>query len=395
MLRVVDPEGLQASDNMPINVVSPPEDPEPNTDYNLTFQVDMGTYSGPVTVGNSIQGWNSAGMIQLGDSDGDGVYTGQMTLSPGSFMEYKFIKGYDGSGEWETVPVECGLQTDSFINRTVTMPTADLVLPVTPFGDCPGGAANLYVCDGDPGRIPAADVSGRQIRLDQLPIHMKGVNWSPTPLGSGPPWGDGFSQYASQDAALMAAAGINVVRTYGPISDFAVLDELYSHGIMVLMTVFYGYDDTIDTALSHVCALKSHPAIIGWLIGNEWNYTNLSQNISFEQAISTVESVAEAIKNNDNTRPVGSVYGGLPPWNVLNSTPSVDFWGTNVYTGASFGALFSDWEAASTKPLFLGEYGSDVWDARINGENQSMQATIVESLTAEIHAKSTVDNSGV
>ena len=90
-----------------------------------------------------------------------------------------------------------------------------------------------------------------------------------------------------------------------------------------------------------------------------------------------------------------SIYGGLPSSSVLSSLADVDVWGANVYTGASFGGLFADWAGRSSKPLFLGEYGSDAWDSRTNQVNEAMQADIVGSLTAEIHANASVNGSGV
>ena len=119
---------------------------------------------------------------------------------------------------------------------------------------------------------------------------MKGVAWSPVALGK-VPWTHGadFLGTVAEDAALMADAGINVVRTYGPITDIEVLDVLWDHGISVMMTVFYGYDETPQSAAAQMCALKSHPAIMGWVVGNEWNYNNLGRNVSLDEAKTAVQ----------------------------------------------------------------------------------------------------------
>ena len=50
----------------------------------------------------------------------------------------------------------------------------------------------------------------------------------------------------------------------------------------------------------------------------------------------------------------------------------------------SFYDFFSQWAAIHDGPYF-GEYGSDVYDSRINATNEAMQATIVEDLTQEIY----------
>ena len=109
----------------------------------LTFQVNMGTsYSGGVTVGNSVQGWNTAGMVQLNDSDGDGIYVGSMEVEAGTTIEYKFIQGYNGGGNWEEVPVECAIVTGIYANRVFTMPNNDHTLPVVAFGSCADDLSN-------------------------------------------------------------------------------------------------------------------------------------------------------------------------------------------------------------------------------------------------------------
>jgi hypothetical protein len=64
-----------------------------------------------------------------------------------------------------------------------------------------------------------------------------------------------FAGFAALDIPLMQAAGINVVRTYEPISNVTVLDALHAAGIKVLMTVYaYGGNDP-SSAVSFVNAV--------------------------------------------------------------------------------------------------------------------------------------------
>ena len=497
--------------------------------YALTFNVRMAPgYDGGVTLGNSIDGWDMAGAIQLQDDDGDGVYTGTMLVTEGVRIEFKYIQGYDGAGTWENVPSECGYVTGDISNRSLVMPSENVVLPVVNFGTCDfdsgevvqgpfapsdisgdctpsvrrvrfrvntenldlgqnvpcvfgtfndwatsqhpmtdtdgdgifelelsvptdalefkyhicntdrfetfanqesctlqtgdyinrlltSGEADTVldahcfetcgacagedptafehpwsVCPDQPGRAVPIAVAGRRMVENGSTMHLKGVAWQPYGIGQGPT-GNSSPPWASsveQDSALMVTAGINGVRTYGVITDRSVLDRLYERGIHVLMTVFYGYGDTPETAIQHVCALKDHPAISGWLVGNEWNLNNLGRPINFEQASDDVEQAVRAIRMNDDTRPVSTVYGGLPSRELLSCLSEVEVWGLNIYTGASFGDLFSQWEALSTRPMYFGEYGADAFDARVGRENESLQADIVESLTNEIHGNS-------
>jgi hypothetical protein len=366
-------------------------------EYTLTFQVQMEPgYQGGVTVGNSVQGWDTAGVIQLTDPDGDGLYVGNVKLKAGTFIEYKFIKGYDGGGTWEDVPLDCGLKTGDYINRFFTMPAAHAVLDATPYSGCPDDGPKEGVCSDKAGREVAVTTLKAKVMVGNTPIHMKGVAWSPVPKGQAPgSGGSDFAGYVEQDALLMANAGINVVRTYGPILDKSVLDKLWSHGIYVLMTVYYGYADTPDTAVANVCAVKSHPAILGWVVGNEWNYANLNKDISFDQAVNEVKAVVSAIKLNDTTRPVSTIYGGLPPAGVLQKLSNVDVWGSNHYPGLSFGNFFKDWKALSDKPMYFGEYGADAYDGTVGAVDEDTQADIVSGLTQEIHDNASVNGSGV
>ena len=45
------------------------------------------------------------------------------------------------------------------------------------------------------------------------------------------------------------------------------------------------------------------------------------------------------------------------------STPHIHVWTANVYRGATFGSLFTDYAKVSGRPLLIGEYGIDAFDA--------------------------------
>ena len=250
------------------------------------------------------------------------------------------------------------------------------------------------LCGTQPGRETPVTIDGRKLMVGESPIHMKGISWHPTPVGKGPGAPD-FAGYVAQDAQLLADAGVNVVKTYSPILDTSVLDTLWSHGIYVLMTVYYGYADTVETAINNVCAVKEHPAILAWVVGNEWNYYNLGKDLDFQGAVDEVATVVSAIQEHDSSRPVATIYGELPDAGVLESLSHVDFWGTNVYRGQSFGTLFTEWESRSDKPLFLGEYGVDAYDGTAQALDEATQAAFITALTEEIHANASVNNTGV
>merc|ERR1712151_339374 len=198
-----------------------------------------------------------------------------------------------------------------------------------------------------------------------------------------------------RDAALMASAGINAVRTYEPITDVNVLDALWRKNIWVCNTVYiWGGADTASAGHA-VDAVKEHPAILMWVVGNEWNYNGLYNGDSFDGALTKVNEAVSIIKQRDPSRPVSTVYGEMPSREIIKRLSNVDVWGLNVYRGISFGDLFSTWKDLSDKPMHLGEYGADAYNAWISAEDQDAQALATEKLTEEIIAHSSVDGEGV
>jgi predicted extracellular nuclease len=109
------------------------------TPKNVTFQVDMNNVTASYTnvyVSGTVNGW-SGNSNQLTDPDGDGVYTGTLSLMPGSY-EYKFT--YDNWAGQEsldpTLDSACTLTTGIYTNRYATFGNADTTLPVVCWESC-------------------------------------------------------------------------------------------------------------------------------------------------------------------------------------------------------------------------------------------------------------------
>lgn len=253
------------------------------------------------------------------------------------------------------------------------------LLPVsTGGGDGGGGGATGPIGNG------AITVSGRQVRVGGTPIELRGVCWNPVPRGGTHPQNLDFAGFVDRDIPLMKNAGVNVVRTYEPIRDRAVLDKLQAAGIKVAMTVYsYGAADP-STAVANVNAVKNHPAVLMWLVGNEWNYNGLYVGMSFDASRNRLEQVASMIRAADGAHPIATIYGDLPSAATVNAMPSINVWGINSYRGFSFGNLFGAWGGVSGKPMFVAEYGADAWDARQNAVNLPAQADATRNLATEI-----------
>ena len=120
------------------------------TPKNVTFQVDMNNVTASYTnvyVSGTVNGW-SGNSNQLTDPDGDGVYTGTLSLMPGSY-EYKFT--YDNWAGQEsldpTLDSACTLTTGTFTNRYATFGNADTTLPVVCWESCASCPVVSTGCD--------------------------------------------------------------------------------------------------------------------------------------------------------------------------------------------------------------------------------------------------------
>jgi hypothetical protein len=66
---------------------------------------------------------------------------------------------------------------------------------------------------------------------------------------------------------------------------------------------------------------------------------------------------------------------------------NLDLWSLQVYRGASFGALFTSYQAASTKPMIITEFGIDAYDntaGTLHTNNAQVVADTFGSLWQEI-----------
>lgn len=208
-------------------------------------------------------------------------------------------------------------------------------------------------------RSSDVSISGSSLFVNGSTFFIKGVCWHPTPLGSYN--APDFAGYVDTDAPLMAAAGINVVRTYTTLADTTVLDTLRVHGIYVINEVFgWGGNVPADVVPARVRSAMDHAAVLMWNVGNEWNYNDLytySGNASATRAL--VRAAARVVQETDPSRPVSTVYGeGLSAAVLAALDDVIDVWGFNIYRMDTFGTLFEEWAAlGSTKPMYLGEFG--------------------------------------
>ncbi|MFN4298659.1 MAG: hypothetical protein ACK4EX_02900 [Thermaurantimonas sp.] len=145
----------------------------------VTFRVSLGTTT-PAPQGvfltGSFNNWSTTSLPMTFDSI-NGFYIVQITLSPNSFIEYKFLNG----SSYEQLSGPCA--SGPFGNRTLTVPQNDTILPAVCFGSC-------NPCPAPPPPAPTSQVTFR-VNLGSTPASPAGVHiagnfqgWNPaaTPM---------------------------------------------------------------------------------------------------------------------------------------------------------------------------------------------------------------------
>ncbi len=252
-------------------------------------------------------------------------------------------------------------------------------------------------------------VDGYRVLLDGAPFVFKGVTYSPVPIGTapgdGPPYGDyfvgNFANVWQSDIDLMRASGINAIRLYagdpganaGPNGGKwkPFLDSLWNGGnqpIYVMMTSFTlgdqiaggteAYQRYISEWRTLVASTVNHPAVIGYVIGNEifgGGYVNDPKSTFWKNFGALVDAAHSsgmgAGKDPFLTTATNDNYVGN--WNAIQNGERsgrlghIDSWMINIYRGRHFGgagnSVFSQYKAqmaavGQVKPLILGEYGT-------------------------------------
>lgn len=248
-------------------------------------------------------------------------------------------------------------------------------------------------------------VQGGVLRRNGKPFPIRGVNWNPVPRGKTQA-GIDFVRAAKKDIPLMAAAGINAVRTYQALSDAGVLDQLYAAGIFLFTTVYTYGPDHPSVVTAKVAAVQDHPAIAAYVLGNEWNLNRLYTDqlgsmakLSVKEARDKLNEAAELVHAADRTRPVASIWSDSRDdlGDTVKAMRRVDLWGVNAYRGDSFQGLFDEYRAVLPDhvPLFIGEFGVDAYHERSPQQGLLKQADATALLAGELHDRTAASGGDV
>lgn len=236
-------------------------------------------------------------------------------------------------------------------------------------------------------------VEGRKLLVNDEPYRIKGICYFPVPRGR-----DTVAVYdrLDQDLALMKEAGINTIRTYSPIDQREVLDQIHEAGLKVI--VGFGYDPPqvhynlrSGNYREYIEKFRDHPAVLFWELGNEYNFHPEWFGGDIRTWYRTMDEAARTIHELDPNHPVSTAHGELPDELALSMGTAIDIWGMNVYRWDSPGSIYDEWVALSDKPMYLSEAGADSFMARAGqgyeaGLNQRAQADANHRILSEVFA---------
>lgn len=255
--------------------------------------------------------------------------------------------------------------------------------------------ATLLGCDAKSNHSDVT-IAYRTILVDNEPYIIKGICYHPVPKGS--PNKRSWTTL-TQDLELMTEAGINTIRLYAPIDDIAVLDEINRAGLKVIIGFGYNQGGIFDiesgTFINYVNKYKNHSAILMWELGNEYNYHPEWFADDIKNWYNAMNVAAGLIHTSDLKHPTTTAHGDLPDALTLSLSPNIDVWGMNVYRWDKPASIFKEWEAISSKPMYLSETGGDSYmkitkAGYDQGENQKAQADATKNILKEVF-----DNQGI
>jgi hypothetical protein len=253
--------------------------------------------------------------------------------------------------------------------------------------------------------------NGFQLKLNGQPFVVKGMNYSPVPIGTAPgnpPYGDYFvSNYANvwkPDIDKIREAGVSVIKLYAGNPDLnagapgtagnwkAFLDYCYNGGNKPVYVVMFSYTQggviaQGGTGLNNyirqydelVKSTVKHPAVFAYLVGNEI-FDGVTQSPQFWTNFGRLIDAAQGAGLSQGQNPflmtaINDEFTPQTSWPAIKlgeqsgKLRNLDSWCINIYRGPEFGgagnsvftqylALMNSFQTPLRKPLILGEWGT-------------------------------------
>ncbi|MEZ6317711.1 MAG: glycoside hydrolase family 2 TIM barrel-domain containing protein, partial [Phycisphaerales bacterium] len=172
--------------------------------------------------------------------------------------------------------------------------------------------------------------------------------------------------------ALLAGTGGNTARTWGVDSGTtAFLDQAHANGLAVSVGIWLGHTEQgfnynnpsqvaaqLESARQAVLALRDHPAVLVWGIGNEMEGYGAGDDDAIWNAVEDIAAMVKSLDPNHPTMTTVAEIGGSRVAKIHALCPDIDIVGINTYGGVgSIPTRYRD--AGGTKPYMVTEYA--IW----------------------------------
>ena len=273
------------------------------------------------------------------------------------------------------------------------------------------------------------DENGWKLQVNGSDFYVKGVVWGYTPRNENFNY-DLYGQPEEQvkkvldyEFGLMAAAGVNAVRSFSTMPPKWVTYVYEEYGIMTVINDLMGrygysvggkwiqrtdYSDELTRAtikkdmLEVVEKYKNVPGVLMFAFGNESNYglewasaeiENLpvgEQHKEKAKYLYTLfNEVLAAGKRMDKNHPFTIVNGEVQYIDLIAEyVPELEIFGVNSYRGKSFSNLWEEVKEKLDLPVVFFEHGSDAYNARTRQEDMLSQANMLKDQWQEMYSKS-------
>lgn len=228
---------------------------------------------------------------------------------------------------------------------------------------------------------PEVRTAARQFVVDGRPFLVRGIHYGPWRPGTGPDKDYPYPklQDIAQDFEVIRRAGANTVLMYDAPGEVLDLAQRYGLKVVYVFALDWYAMGGPDHAAIHariverVTRLRSKPALLVWLLGNEIG-GHVLQSRGEAPIVAGLRDLYTAIKASDPAHPVS--HANWPPARHLN-LQFLDFISFNVYplwppevVAMGFGRYV---EAvlrpiAADKPLLISEFGANTIEAGEEGQ---------------------------
>lgn len=259
------------------------------------------------------------------------------------------------------------------------------------------------------------EIRGSRLHLDGVPFSVRGVAYSPTPIGeiASSPLRVSNCLYA-RDFSLMARADINTVRLYArtPVGERVFWQELERNNLYALAG--FPLDPYYDPAATlapntdagralrakilgdfrdYAAQLRDNRRVIALVFGNEVG-TNYGRKFAgsprdFYSLLEEAAGVLRASLGSSAPLLTTAIDGADDLAQASLATrdadlPDLAFWSVNALRGSSFGTLFDDLRRKTAKAVVISEFGVDAWDSVHQAEDGATQAAALRVLVGQL-----------